>query len=294
MNSYETLINLLDTSLPLDRFKFCLVNENKLPFNLNGKCVKINNINDFISFESLIHFNKLEKYAGIGISIQGSNISAIDVDKCFSIPFDINSADDRALDIIQMFIDYAYIEFSFSGTGLRILFTQNITIDNTKFYIKNEKNKIEYYQQCSNSFRYVTITGKKIVDNNINEFIDSSVLLQFVNKYMKKEVKEKNYQFFSDENKSFDELMKDVKKLYLKNYIFQEAWFNNAPGSNSNESERDFLLLSLLYENITQDKEKLKKIFECSPYFLSKDIKHINKWKYNNNRYYNYVYERLK
>ena len=37
----------------------------------------------------------------------------------------------------------------------------------------------------------------------------------------------------------------------------------------------------------------LKKIFENSPYFKSKDQKHMRKWDYQDFRYYDYIYDHL-
>ena len=186
MNALDTINNIINnTYLPLADLKYCLVNKNKIPFKINGENAKPNDINDFVAIDALLNCNNLEDYSGVGISIQGSNISAIDVDKCFEIPFDINSADDRALDIIQRFFDYAYIEFSFSGKGLRILFKQEIIENYSKtFYIKNESNGVEFYQP-SQSYRYVTITGRVINNKEINTNKDfSHIILKFLNDYM--------------------------------------------------------------------------------------------------------------
>ena len=84
--------------------------------------------------------------------------------------------------------------------------------------------------------------------------------------------------------------MKVVKYNYLSNNKFQNLWFVPAPGSGSNESERDYEMLCYLFENVTQDKDMLKKIFEESDFFKSKDWKHVNKWKNQDYRYFNYLY----
>lgn len=296
MNALDTINNIINnTYLPLADLKYCLVNKDKIPFKINGENAKPNDINDFVDIDTLLNCNNLEDYSGVGISIQGSNISAIDVDKCFEIPFDINSADDRALDIIQRFFDYAYIEFSFSGKGLRVLFKQEIIENYSKtFYIKNESNGIEFYQP-SQSYRYVTITGRVINNKEINTNKDfSHIILKFLNDYMKRPEKiKKEIVVIEEDNRSIEEIMKKVKSKLLIDYIFQEKWFSRAPGSNSNESEIDFYLLSYLYEHVVQDKEKLKIVFETSPYFKSKDKKHLSKWMRGNYQYYNYIYERL-
>lgn len=296
MNALDTINNIINnTYLPLADLKYCLVNKDKIPFKINGENAKPNNINDFVDIDTLLNCNNLEDYSGVGISIQGSNISAIDVDKCFKIPFDINSADDRALDIIQRFFDYAYIEFSFSGKGLRVLFKQEIIENYSKtFYIKNESNGVEFYQP-SQSYRYVTITGRVINNKEINTNKDfSHIILKFLNDYMKRPVKnKKDIKVIENDNRTIEQILKKVKSKLLTDFIFQEHWFSKAPGSGSNESEIDYFILSYLFENVVQDKEKLRIVFENSPYFKSKDKKHLNKWMYNDYRYYNYIYERL-
>lgn len=296
MNALDTINNIINnTYLPLADLKYCLVNKNKIPFKINGENAKPNDINDFVAIDTLLNCNNLEDYSGVGISIQASNISAIDVDKCFEIPFDINSADDRALDIIQRFFDYAYIEFSFSGKGLRVLFKQEIIENYSKtFYIKNESNGVEFYQP-SQSYRYVTITGRVINNKEINTNKDfSHIILKFLNDYMKRPVKnKKDIKVIENDNRTIEQILKKVKSKLLTDFIFQEHWFSKAPGSGSNESEIDYFILSYLFENVVQDKEKLRIVFENSPYFKSKDKKHLNKWMYNDYRYYNYIYERL-
>ena len=295
LNTFKRIIN--NKNLINANFKYCLVDENKIPFKLNGENAKPNQIEDFVSLEKLIDFKDFEKYAGLGISIQGSNICAIDVDKCFSIPFNLDSADERALDIIDRFMNFAYIEFSFSGKGLRVFF-KNKLISNycNNFYIKNKNYNIEFYQP-NQSYRYVTITGFYIVNNSVSEYDRESgeVISKFLNDYMKRTAREKkSINAVENDSRSLNDIMKKVRTKLLINYVFQEKWFSKAPGSNSNESEIDFYLLGYLYENITQDKEKLRLVFESSPYFKSKDNKHLRKWMNDNYRYYNYVYERLR
>lgn len=295
MNALDTLINIINTNnLYNANLKYCLVGYDKTPFKLNGEHVKPNNINDFIEIDNIINFDKLDKYAGLGISIQASNICAIDVDDCFTNKFDITSADNRAKDIIEIFKDLAYIEFSFSGHGLRILFRQDNIDDYTqKYYIKNDDVSIEYYQP-EQSYRYVTITGKVIYNNKIDSNRDfKNIIISFLDKYMKRKIKKKEIIEIED-NKNINELMKEVKKQYFKNYTFQNIWFSKAPGSGKDESEKDFYLLSYIYENITQNKEKLKYIFEQSPFFKSKDYYHINKWTKQNYRYFEYLYEQIR
>lgn len=291
MNAIDAIERLSNTKIINANLKYCLVDEYKKPFKIDGSIARPNVIDDFVDFETLLHCMNITSYSGIGISIQASNICAIDVDKCFDRPNDITSADERAKYFLDSFKN-AYCEFSFSGTGLRILFRQNV-IDNysDKYYIKNEKYHIEYYQPTK-SFRYVTLTGNTIYDNNVDANIDLS---DFLNKFMlRQQVVHRQINTNTYETRSFEELMKLVKRAYLTNSNFQDLWFKNAPGSGKDESERDYHLVAYLFENITQDKDLIKQIFESSNFFKTKDFKHLNKWKNQNYRYFNYLYDRIR
>ena len=292
LDTLERIIN--NDNLATYPFKYCLVGKNKIPYTINNVLARPNRKEDFCSLNDLLLNNNVLNYEGIGISIIESNISAIDIDKCFSKKFDINSADDRAKFALDFFKDKAYVEFSFSGKGLRILFqNQNIENYQNKYYIKNDKVQIEFYQP-SNSARYVTLTGITIYNNNFNK-LNLSDLLIFLNKYMlRNKIKtDVNINLNLNQGKSIEELLKLIKKYYLKDIEFQNLWFGNAPGSGKNESQLDYHLLILLYNNITQEKEKLRILFEKSPYFSTKDKKHVNKWNYRNYRYFDYIYSKI-
>lgn len=291
MNAIDVINKLVDTDLINCDLRYCLVSSTKLPHKIDGSLAKPNSIDDFVSIDKLLQCESLSTYAGVGISIQASKICAIDVDHCFKIQNDISSIDERGKAILDMFKDIAYCEFSFSGTGLRILFKANILEDySLYYYIKNERNQVEYYQPTK-SFRYVTITGNVISNNKVN-FVDDDTIDLFLDTYMKKPEFQKR-EVAIVEDKPIEELMNKVKFMYFKNKHFQDLWFAQAPGSNSNESELDYELIACLYENITQNKDKLKTIFESSPYFKSKDWKHKNKWTYQEGRYYNYIYTQI-
>ena len=293
MNAIDVIEKISTKSIVFSNLKFCLVDAGKRPFKIDGQPARPNIVEDFVEFEQLLENEKLNDYAGIGISIQASNICAIDIDHCFSIPNDITSADSRAEYFLNSFKDVAYCEFSFSGTGLRILFTHpNIENYSQNYYIKNETCKIEYYQP-GKSFRYVTITGNTIYDNDIRSQNDiSDKVFDFLNKYMvRKQRMTAEVKTTSNETRSYEELMLIVKRLYRTNMTFQNLWFTNAPGSGKDESERDYHLVAFLFENVTQDKDLIKQIFETSNFFKTKDNHHMYKWTNNDYRYFNYVYE---
>lgn len=280
-------------------FKYCLVDETKHPFTVNEDFARPNRVEDFVDIHIIIDLDihTLERYSGLGVSVQASNVCAIDVDHCFKNRFDLDSIDERGKNIIKMFESIAYIEFSFSGTGLRIFFKSNPVKDyEKKYYTKNSNVNIEFYYP-KGSFRYVTITGKTICNNPIKELDEYGKykLDVFLDTYMARK-----YELctnISDEiihdNNSIEHLMKLVKVRYLTNNNFQDLWFSKAPGSGKDESERDYHLVAYLYENITKDKDKIKQIFEISPFYQSKDYHHMYKWKQNDFRYYNYLYDKI-
>ena len=302
MSALTTLFNIVNTQHLVDYdFKYCLVDSTKHPLKIDTSFVRPNHNEDFISLDELTvaDVDVLDKYAGLGISINASNVCAIDIDHCIDIKNDIHSINKLGADIIDMFKDFAYIEFSFSGTGLRLFFkTKKIDNYETFYYIKNAKNHIEYYYP-EGSARFVTITGNTIVDNAIRDTTEyeQSIFQQFLITYMQRSVIVKstatNNEDFVD-TRDLACLMNKVKFIYLTNNSFQDLWFSKAPGSGHDESERDYHLVAFLYENITKDKDKLKQIFEQSPFYKSKDYKHITKWTKQDYRYYNYLYSRIK
>jgi len=300
MTALDTLFNITNNEkLASYDFKYCLVDTQKHPFTINNEFARPNHNEDFCSLQELasLSLETLDNYAGIGVSIQASDICAIDIDHCVSNKFDIGSIDYKAKDIIDMFKNFAYTEFSFSGTGIRIFFRANeINYYKQNYYTKNSKFNIEYYYP-EGSARYVTITGMTIVNNMIRHLLDKeqAILIQFLEKYMKRRYKlaTSNDETIVD-NRSIEELMKKVKYQYLINNNFQELWFSVAPGSGHDESERDYHLVAYIYDFITKDKDKIKQIFEQSPFYKTKDWKHINKWTKQNYRYFNYLYDRIK
>ncbi len=292
MTSIDCIERIADTHLIECDLKYCLVKPDKRPYKIDGSPARPNAIEDFVSFEDLLTCQRLNRYAGIGISIQASNIFAIDVDHCFSVKNDVSSGDERARYFLNTF-NNTYCEFSFSGTGLRVLFRANVLPDySEKYYIKNEKNGVEFYQP-SRSYRYVTVTGNAIHNNQVI-FIDRDILESFLDAQMKRTIgKAYKVNTSREENKTLEELQGLVKYHYFTNPHFQDLWFENAPGSGKDESERDFFILSYLFENVTQDKEMLKELFESSPFFKSKDEKHVRKWNNQDFRYYNYLYDTI-
>lgn len=299
MSALETLISISSNkNLANYDFRYCLVDEIKHPFTIDKVFARPNHSEDFVKIEKLldVSVSTLDSYEGLGVSVQASDICAIDIDHCASNKFDVESLDYRAKDIIEMLKDFAYIEFSFSGNGVRIFFKAH-RIDNYEqiYYTKNSAVNIEYYYP-EGSARYVTITGKTIVNNPIKTltYDEQQKLMTFLNKYMRRKHELHSTDVVEHkDDRSLDDLMKLVKYRYLINNSFQDVWFSPAPGSGHDESERDYKLVAEIYDNITKDKDKIKQIFEQSPFFKSKDWKHVSKWQKQDGRYFNYLYSRI-
>ena len=274
MNELDTLKRIIQTPLILKNLKWCFADDKKLPYTWEGRHLRPNEKKDFCSFTGLLNKN-LMKFKGMGISVNFSNIAAVDVDKCFSVPFDISSGDDRCYELLDMFRDF-YVEFSFSGTGLRILFDPKRIIDD---YPQQEYLKTYYIKNPWN--RYVTVTGNFIFNNDLKE-ISPEKLSKFLDKYMKKrEIEKKESSERINNILDINEAEEELRKLLIKNPIFQENWYQRM---KKNESETDYYLLKMIYDNISQDRNIVKKLFESSFYFSAKDRKHKNKW--NNTSYF--------
>lgn len=299
MNAIEVIENLSNTNLiRLNNLRYCLVNKDKIPFTVNGVNARPNVDEDFSSIEEVLEAKNLQDYAGLGISIKASNIYAVDVDHCFHTAFDINSIDKRGLDIINIFKDFAYIEFSFSGTGLRIFYQcEPIEDYNDKYYIKNSNNNVEYYQPSGRA-RYVTVTGRAIIDNEIAlKNGAKSITIGFLDKFMlrpqRTKIAPKNV---AVETVPLEELQKKMKSHIFNNMSFQNAvcdGFKKKRGLFPSESEQDWYIIYYIYSNITQNKDQVKALFESTWFFKEKDNRHKDKWYYDNFRYFEYVWGQI-
>ena len=298
MNAVDVARNIISGSLLGAGLKYCLVDDNKIPHKMDGTLAKPNCMSDFVDFDTISSCDSLDRYHSLGISVQASNICGVDIDHVVAVPFDFSSVNKLGKDIVGIFKDWAYIEFSFSGTGLRILYRQKL-IENyrMKYYIKNSKIGVEYYQPATGkdlSNRYLTITGRSVYDNSVDCAVDhSKEILAFADKYMKRKnvLEENKTERNTDERRGIEQLVRNAKILRINDGELMDVWYTPAPGSGKDESERDYRLLTILYNKVTKNKQRLKEVFESSPFFKSKDEKHVRKWELNSGRYYNYLYE---
>ena len=245
-----------------------LTNKGKVPFNsLTGKNARSNDKSTFTTFKNAM--SALAKYynvneqgqvtGGLGLGIF-NGFSAIDIDNCVD---DNGVVSDLASDII----DYcaSYTEYSPSGTGIRIIFKTNTTLDKAKYYINNSKIGLEIYLS-DNTHKFVTITGDALYSNSISD-VDISYILE---KYMKKD--QASVKKLSNKDTDFDIDKINDKKLH-------ELWDKKAPGSNADESESDLALCSKIAYYVDCDFYAVDKVFRSSPYYMSKDNEHLKKWE---------------
>jgi hypothetical protein len=110
------------------------------------------------------------KAHGIGFCLTGTNIAAVDADKCRD---PVSGAIDAWA---QKLLDAApdtYVETTVSGTGLRIIGTANGPDTHRRFNIAGRKGAgVEVYRHAT---RYITISG--LEQGHCNEFINIDALI---------------------------------------------------------------------------------------------------------------------
>src|SRR5574344_2529348 len=243
MSAIDCLERISNTSLMLSDLQYCLLDSNKLPFQINGEPARSNDNSTFVSYEKLLSCNNLDYYTGVAISVQASNVCAVDIDHCLLKPNNFTTMSDLAKDVVNMFKEFGYVESSFSGLGIRILFNQACIKDyKQNYYLKNSKLGLEYYQ-FDQPGRYVSVTGNYFINNGLDCKSDhTDIIKAFLEKYMKRPFKvlSNTNSSFEKDSRSIDLLMNKVKYKYLTDTAFQDLWFDPAPGHGSNESERDY------------------------------------------------------
>ena len=247
----------------------------KMPFNpLTGYRARSNDKSTFVTYptilryaNSYIAFEGKKQIGGIGLGIF-NGYSAIDIDHCVDENGNISDMAQEIIDFCQ-----SYTEFSPSGTGIRIIFKSLIKIDKNKYYINNAKNHLEIYIS-DNTNKFVTITGNG--KGEINE-ID---LTEILDKYMKRSIP--IIQTVTPQISNYNGNV-DLYRIMQSDYKLNELWNKQATGSHGTESEDDLALCNKLAYYFKCDFDKIKYAFESSPYYMSKDELHKNKW--NNGSY---------
>ncbi len=246
----------------------------KIPYNPVTKTLaKSNNKNTFHSYGHILpHLaeyyainDKGQMTGGLGLGIF-NGFSAIDIDDCR----DPKTGELNALakDVVEFC--QSYTEASPSGKGVRIIFKTNTMIDKATHYINNRNIGLEIYIS-ENTNKYVTLTGDVLFNNDISE-IDISYI---IDRYMKKASSGTVVPVDMD---VIDDLDIKLRNALRFNAILKDLWHNKAPGSGSNESELDLSLCNSLAFVFEGNYPAIETAFVSSPYFKSKDSKHVDKW----------------
>lgn len=249
---------------------FCK-HQNKIPL------AKPNDKNTFTTYYNVIKSLKQNEGLGIGIF---DKLCGVDIDHCIND----NVINDVAKDIINTL--QSYTEQSYSGTGVHVLFYVDIEEqqrDKEKYYIKNDKLDIEFYFGNLDN-RYLTITGNRINDYDIKT-IPFSIIVELLNKYMKRP--QQNSESKADAQPHIDIVVNDKmndkeflqiglsKDIELKKLCNDVAHTYN---DNESESSQDIKLFNKLAYWCNCNRDLMIQAFEGTPYFKTKDKKHLDKW----------------
>lgn len=287
MDALKTIKRVEATKLAGDAgLRFCFMDANKRPFRADSMFAHPNRPSDFVSLGELGKSKFAKQYAGIGISVQASKVCAIDIDHCLGAKDDFSTMSAEAAEIVSAFEGWAYIESSFSGTGIRILFRQPgaASPDGSLYFTKNSKAGIEYYTYLG-SPRYVSVTGRAYRDNPLDCGEDRAAdVMAFLEAHMRRPAPKAVTAAPSPATTA--ECMAKLKRLIIRDQDFQDNWFNPAPGHGHDESERDYRLVLDLYTHITPDGEAILAMVRMSPFYKSKDNAHVRKYERDNFRYY--------
>jgi replicative DNA helicase len=231
-------------------------------------------------------FNHLDKVLpltsskyGIGFGIFDT-FGAIDLDHCLNEEGKIIQDDFSkiVIDIVKSL--NTYTEKSPSGTGLHLYFKikgmkLNPEEFSKKYYTNRRLNKetnqgLEIYLSGMTK-KYLTITGEKLGEHNFRE-ISFEELEPILEKYMRR------YTSKTTTTSSRVTNQGDFLKIGLEKDSLLIDLYNDTTHSG-NESEEDMRLLSKLAYYCNKDSQAIRQAFESSPYFMTKDEEHLQKWK---------------
>ena len=252
-DKYENLPQYLK-----DKARFCLwkseVGKGKVPYQVDGKRAKANNISTFTDFKDALCV--VNKFDGLGIGIF-NKISAIDIDNCIDAS---GNYSDLVKDVMGIFKD-SYIEKSPSGKGIRIIFLiDGFSYDKSLYYINNQKLGLEVYVAGSTN-KYVTITAHVINQGKIIQANDKLQVL--LNRYMQKP--KTNTGIANKESSSFlsDSSVIEKATASATGTKFKALW-KGGTSSYPSQSEADLALCSILAFWCGRDINQMDRLFQQS------------------------------
>ncbi len=252
---------------------FC-THKNKIPN------ARVDDMSTFQSFQAA--FLSLKDGEGLGIGLFG-NLCGIDIDHAVQADGTLSPT---AQDIINYF-DGAYMEYSYSGTGVHILFFCAQQKKYQKYYVKMGEKQLqakgitdigglELYQGRIDN-RYLTLTGNIIPQSKTNNYtVSPDKLTAFLDKYFKRPTLTQSSTpvVCNDEE---DQAWWNWAKTRRPERLFQLA--SQIPtGSGGTESEDDLALCQELSFWCNKNQSLVRQAFESSYYYKHKDDKHKTKW----------------
>lgn len=219
---------------------------------------------------------------GLGIGLFG-NLCGIDIDHALR---EDGTLSQTAQDIINYF-DGAYMEYSYSGQGIHILFFCAQQKKYQKYYVKLGEKQLqtkgildigglELYQGRIDN-RYLTLTGNIIPQSRTNNYtVSPQRLTEFLDKYFKRPTL-LTTPLPSECNDEEDQAWWNWAKTRRPERLFQLA-SQTPTGSGGTESEDDLALCQELSFWCNKNPHLVRQVFESSYYYKHKDDKHKIKW----------------
>lgn len=226
----------------------------KVPYQVNGCKALPNNPSTFTTFDTAL--KSVRKFDGLGIGIF-NGLSAIDIDHCVDKDGNLS---ELAENIVALFKG-SYVEYSPSGTGLRILFlTSNFQYDKVKYYINNQSLGLEVYVASATN-KYVTVTGDVLNDGDV---IDATEQLQILlDRYMLHPKLGSANKIVPAQSYLSDESVLQKASCSRNSERFNALWNGEVPEGKS-PSEADMALCSMLAFWCGKDIEQMDRLFRRS------------------------------
>jgi putative DNA primase/helicase len=238
---YNNIPLWLRQSVSGEEYNIFCVHKDKVP--IHGT-----HVDDMSTYHTFSECQKLmASDEGLGIGMFG-NLCGIDIDHCID-----NGIISPAAQGILDYFEGAYVEKSFSGTGIHLLFFCKEQHKYQKYYTKmNEKHLqdkgiigiggLELYQGKVDN-RYLTLTGNIIpTDRPGNYTVSPEKIVAFLEKYFKRPV-------ISTPSPVVFTSSDDEDKAWIKWALLQRkpdkllaCWFKHPTGSGGTESEDDLIL----------------------------------------------------
>ena len=263
---------------------FCTHKDKKPTHNTH-----VNDKNSFYTYSQAMRLMQPDE--GLGIGLFG-NLCGIDIDHAVQADGTLSPT---AKDIIDYF-DGAYMEYSYSGKGVHILFICKDQKKYRKYYTKMTEVQLikkgildvgglEFYQgQVDN--RYLTLTGNIIPQRTKNNYtVPVQKLTAFLDKYFTVPVQSIQPIAPTSSNTKEDLAWARFGLYTLKNELFRKAFNKPATGYGGTESEDDLALACRAAFWTNNNPEAIRIVFEASPHYSTKDPDHLDKWskKYSDN-----------